>query len=449
MGLKNFFKLCILFCSSSFIEHSSAKLFCKHLFSPTRTQRAADAPLASQTESSVQRQAEIRLENDLRAIRNSRQEPLLKRQGFKPSYYKGVDQAREFKRVQKYLQEIKADPEETHIAYFADQAIQIIDKVSKELRENNANGNLLKKALDLLENFKTEAQSRMEDQKATYDWWSNFNYRLVILASLASSRTGGKLRHPRYSDPYFWRTHKGMQEFIDYHLHLIEHQKQEYPQSEDVVRFHEIKEKFPEETIFFTSDEIGIMALNRAGKKFYFVGVSGGPRTVDGMDLIPIIFFEHDLAHAKATTDIFSQEIVSRIDRLPKKSDREKAELALFIHSHEDGADVLQSVWQMDSSSLRKVMLRLVNTDEQKPSETFMKGISNNAFRGMMTQEIRRFLDPLDLRGILPDPVDTANKKEIESFLKESADVFSNIVLMDWKYFRGLGDTVDLSFNEY
>ena len=67
------------------------------------------------------RRADEQLEKALQKIRKSPQEPVLKAQGFKPIYYRGVDQAREFNAVAKYLRDIQTDPEKTHISYFADQ----------------------------------------------------------------------------------------------------------------------------------------------------------------------------------------------------------------------------------------------------------------------------------------------------------------------------------------
>ena len=137
--------------------------------------------------------AEIKLEKDLQAIRNSPQEPLLKEQGFKPSYYAGVDQAREFNRVHEYLREIQADLERTHISYFADQVEKTISDFERGLRKQKnitedpeydiKDPNFLEKRLEVLEAFKREARKRVENQDVTYEWWINFNTKLSILAT--------------------------------------------------------------------------------------------------------------------------------------------------------------------------------------------------------------------------------------------------------------------------
>ena len=67
------------------------------------------------------RRADEQLKQALKEIRENPEEPVLKAQGYKPIYYKGLDQAREFNEVARYLRAIKADPKNTHIPYFADQ----------------------------------------------------------------------------------------------------------------------------------------------------------------------------------------------------------------------------------------------------------------------------------------------------------------------------------------
>ena len=138
------------------------------------------------------RNAGIKLEQDLQAIRNSLQEPRLIEQGFKPSYYAGVDQAREFKRLHEYLREIQADPKRTHIPYFANQVEKTISDFERGLRKQNVTRDgyyeikdpkFLEKRLEVLEAFKKEARRRVENQDVTYDWWIKFNTKLAVLGS--------------------------------------------------------------------------------------------------------------------------------------------------------------------------------------------------------------------------------------------------------------------------
>ena len=103
--------------------------------------------------------AQRKLEQDLKKIRNSPQEPLLKAQGFTPSYYAGVDLVREFNRVQQYLEEIKADPNHTHISYFADQVAKTISDFEKDFREQIKEKIVLEKRLKFLEDFREEIKT--------------------------------------------------------------------------------------------------------------------------------------------------------------------------------------------------------------------------------------------------------------------------------------------------
>ena len=107
------------------------------------------------------RRASRKLEQDLQAIRNSPQERLLREQGFKRSYYAGVDQTREFNAVAEHLRKIKADPKRTHIPYFADQVEKTIADFEQAFRKHNQdNPEFLEERLKILEELKKEARKK-------------------------------------------------------------------------------------------------------------------------------------------------------------------------------------------------------------------------------------------------------------------------------------------------
>ena len=111
-----FYKL--LYFSLFFTLQSFAENQCQQSFSVIEAEELIKPSVVGEN---LVRNAEIKLEQDLEKIKNSPEERLLETQGFKRSYYAGVDQAREFNRVGEHLREIKADPKHTHIPYFADQ----------------------------------------------------------------------------------------------------------------------------------------------------------------------------------------------------------------------------------------------------------------------------------------------------------------------------------------
>ena len=344
----------LYFCFIFFTLNSFAQSLCEQGFSAIESGEFIESIRAGE---SLVQNAEIKLEQDLKKIRNSPKELFLKAQGFKPSYYGGVDQAREFKRVQEYLEEIKADPEHTHIPYFADQVEKTISDFERGFREQHSADSIeqeikriqkkidkktlflgipllrfssvshvlmrcmrhfldVKEQLNLLEVLKESARKKIEDQQVTYNWWINFNLDIVLLAETLSA----------FKNTFSADKQRG--------------------------RFTEIAAGFPQYIMFFSTDELGVMAFNRMGEKAYLIGVSGRDQTADGMDFLnPSSFFGHDVLHIrlpKETIKIFEnllistdQEVVNRMNNISNKSDREKVELILFMSWHERRTSLL------------------------------------------------------------------------------------------------------------
>ena len=529
------------------------------------------------------RRADRKLERDLQKVRNSPEEPGLKSKGFKSAYYAGVDLAREFNEVAKYLREIKADPKRTHIPYFADQIkktiadfersfkwhnqdklkllrerLKILEALKAEARKRIEDQNVtydwgatfnnqdklkfLIERLTLLETLKAEARKRIEDQNVTYDWWTTFNLRLVMIiikprlikklneqiqrahehrmeeemidrfkddpavrvtagieiaynkelaerietvmtSALKEEKSSGISRGLNFLRAEFERlnpeevlfgeayTSKKLERILYYGLKQgdIDNGQFSYFQTValqmaakneglydkilekkdwydlDALKTHEgtqellsldaydfivgvgvygfirLKEKFPQEIMFFTTDELGIMAFNKLEANSYFVGVSGSSVTVDGFKAQPLAFFTHDVSHGREKAgrerDI-SSNIIERINNISDKSDREKAEVALFIYRHERGS--LNFREQLEEYYAGE-KVRFFNTDWRDHTVA--------SSRKMMRESLTRFLDPNSLQGVLPDSVNVNNREEVIRYLDESADIFSDILL--------------------
>ena len=438
------------------------------------------------------------LEEDLQKIRASPEEPVLKEKGFKDIYYRGVDQARESNAVARYLRTIKADPKKTHIPYFADQIDKTISDFEQAFRKNNQdNPEFLEERLAILEEIKKEARKRVADQNVTYDWWTNFNLRLPMIASeldviqdilqfrfsrpAAREKAGIEIIYNRelvqrirsiladYPIRKKWSRffRKLQKEFRQLNPEEILFQESKYTSAElerilhkltntnahqegilnkimeerglyntDPLNSHEgtqellnegffpislfngTKEKFPEKIMFFTTDELGIMAFNKLEDKSYFVGVSGNSVTVDGNDMLAFNFFTHDLDHIYMIQQLdeeIPQKILERINNTTSRSDREKAELALFMYRHEDG----EILFRQAGGDIN------LSQSELQPLTANIK----KAAQEMMSVDIGRFLNPDDLQVMLPDSVNVNNEEEVKKFLTESADVFADILL--------------------
>ena len=465
--------------------------------------------------------AEIKLEKDLQAIRNSPQEPLLVKQGFKPSYYAGVDQAREVNRLHEYLREIQADPKRTHIPYFAEQVEKTISDFERGLRAQNITGDpilyqgiilsikdpkFLEKRLKILDDFKEEARRRVENQDVTYDWWVKFNTKLSILASSevfphilvsryttsvgrvkmsveieynkklaqvinkvmnSSSETerqsqdfqnlkkrfenlnpeelfsGGnytsqelesmlsklismldKIDGENKVETLFNRIGKAQVEIVkeddwyDIDVLQIKEGIEElisngiqsplylFGKEKFEISFtHSLSKEFPEKMLFFTTDELGIMAFNKLGKNSHFAGVFGElENVVDGVRMSSFDYLRHDVAHAEFSVEL--PKGVFRVNNISNKSDREKFELASFIYRHEGGG------FSNDHSqyALKNMMIR----------------------GGRLSGGELRWFDPNDLRWLLPYGVNVTDKSAVQSFLRKSATVFGEILSGDY-----------------
>ena len=362
----------------------------------------------------------IQLEQDLQAIRNSSQELILKKQGFSPSYYSGVDKAREFKRVQQYLQEINADPKTTHIPYFASQAEQTIFEFKEGLKkQNQKNTSFLEERLKFLEEFKKEAQKRIENQEVTYHWWANFNLRLALLAEPTDHL-------PEYfvTSPPF-KTHESIEKYFDRTL---------------FKEFQDIKEMFPETIMFFSTDDFGIMAFNRMGAGSHFIGVSGNNKSADGLDRTPIGLFFHDMSHVissmysaeladnlKIKIKIKAKDIEKKLNDISNKSDRQKAEFAWFLFNHEFGKR--RYIEKLSDKNISSKKNKQILHDSMKwylHEEEF--GVINEDNGDLIRDHFKAFV-PDHLKKARMDK----GEKSVKLFLDKTLDifmiVFSDIVI--------------------
>ena len=391
------------------------------------------------------RRANEELQQALKGIRENPQEPVLKAQGFKPIYYRGVDQAREFNEVANYLRAIQADPEKTHIPYFAGQVEKTIADFEKGLRQHNQDKpEFLAERLKILEVLKGEARKRVADQTVTYDWWAVFNLRLSIVASSRFDvirsinqtrirdkskdtaervKAGIKIAYNREYSTNPVKTHEDMQELLSY--------AKGNRLSHDFFfmnTFTSRQEKFSEEIMFFTTDELGIMAFNKLEDHSHFVGVSGSPLIVDGLKKDSVDYFIHDLVHIKGElqyrTEVF-QKVLERIGNISNKADREKAELALFMYRHEENFDFgLYKYFKMKNN---------IYLFSQSKLSDFRANIKKSAREligsGTFFDPMKRFLDHEDLQEMLPESVNINNPEEVKNFLNEAVDIFVDTVI--------------------
>ena len=233
------------------------------------------------------------------------------------------------------------------------------------------------------------------------------------------------------------RTHEEMQEFLSYFS------KNNIPfyvalntEQVNIHQFIRTKQQFPDEIMFFTTDELGIMAFNKLEDHSHFVGVSGSPIVADALERNSFDFFGHDLGHATQGKILRLEnfkKISERIDNISNKEDREKAELALFMYRHEIAyglfgisghADVgVSDYTSIDTNLLSPSELSQLRADAK---EYARENIYKEYFFG---GPVSRFLDSEDLQEMLPESVNINNPEEVKNFLNEAVGIFVDTVI--------------------
>ena len=181
--------------------------------------------------------------------------------------------------------------------------------------------------------------------------------------------------------------------------------------------FVRTQDSFPGEIMFFTTDELGVMAFNKLEDNSHFVGISGSPSTADHQEMQAFQFLAHDLQHIKIAPEV-PQKVLERIDNIPNKLDREKAEFALFTYRHEGAyTEKLEEIYSRAETNLSNSERKQLEADTKKSARKMMKRLSHLFFRSD------------DFQGMLPDSVNANDIKEVERFFTESADVFVDVLL--------------------
>ena len=249
-----------------------------------------------------------------------RESERLKKQGYAPYLYSGIDEVIHLTRVGKSLKSEPVHPDKTHIEDFAlaiDPAVAHIRK-GIEMYKHHRKAYLSK--MRILSRFINEARLRRQERQVTYRWWLLFSLRLSILGMPYSKKTKAiALRNE-------WQTHKGMEG-------LLESEQAHFSQLLAIMN------RFPEMIIIPTTAGLGLMALNRASAQ----GVApielanhkkNGQYAYD--------YFMHDINHAQLGYGVnygswhagFHKGFLRAVEDLPAK-DRLIVEMVYFWRGHE------------------------------------------------------------------------------------------------------------------
>ncbi len=255
------------------------------------------------------------------------EETLLAR-GFSRYYTNFFDSAVWIVELQKRWKKIKANPETTHIPYFAQQVNSHIKHIRKSINNSDLPDFEKYGKLRTLKVLEREAFSARKNHKVTSTWWNIFNIRLIALTT-SPVESAFSLELSRDQLKSYQTVYKRLQEMRD---------------SIVLGPYVQLMEKFPDAVLAPSISQVGPMAFNQTmSENIHFIGVSGTNVKVDGKVLSPQDYFKHDVEHTLSIEEYFTKQNPSfysqlrrEISSLPKDK-REQLEFAYFLLLRERG----------------------------------------------------------------------------------------------------------------
>lgn len=247
--------------------------------------------------------------------------------GFSKEYTDQFDESLQLVELKKHWKKIKADPEKSHLPYFADKIDAHIYEIKKGIQASQLSKSEKQARLKVLEILQKEAHLAKTNNQVTYNWWNIFNIRLIalVISPIESAfELGLSLNHIKDHQEVYRRVKEGG----NYHIEI----------------YTEMMNSFPNIMLVPAIGEIGLMAFNQTmAESVHFIGVSGVNRSVDGKKLTPQQYFRHDVEHANSIEEylktedlLFYSQFKRKIKDLPQEI-REQQEFAYFLLLHERG----------------------------------------------------------------------------------------------------------------
>ncbi len=336
--------------------------------------------------------------NQLTSTSTQTEESQLRKQGFPKNYTAGVDKANEIIQVKKKLEKINANPYTTHVPYFASQVNDHIEEIEKAILNQKE---AIPIRLKLFEELKKDAQNRIQNKTVTYDWWIPFNVKLVTLAETPASLVEELIHELNRKES------NNLKYTDDFEKLYTEELSNIFKRNGFHFRFQVMMDRFPEEIMFPVTGELGIMAFNKViNTGSHFLGLSGYPVITDNREHSPREFLFHDITHNESIRSRISSVTAAIFKKKSKNltfQDRKKFEIIYFIITHE--LVLLHHYFPKQIHIYYDQRSKILNlqTDILETSSRF------------------RFLK--DLGQFLPDNVSNESPEEIETFLKEGAEI--------------------------
>ena len=251
--------------------------------------------------------------DDLNLSSSTNKESQLTRQGYKANYVGGIDHVDEWALVREML--LEANPLETHVKDFEKRIPVHIAYIREGIKNNYPPNEYVKRELKLLK-LEKEAQQAILNEKVTYKWWLEFNFKLARLMNRLFYSTILNIAERRYI--------------------------------RDSLHFFPLMTVIP--AIQKTENEdLGIITFNRAGFEGVYPAGLIGQKTTDVGGWIPrpsSEFLGHDIFHSEALGNrllleysaghrLFHKRLLVNIESLPPEK-RKKAEAVYILMTREN-----------------------------------------------------------------------------------------------------------------
>ena len=258
-------------------------------------------------------------------------EAKLAKQGFDPAFTEGFDSVNELSAVRRQLQELGANPYETHVQFLADIIEDAIEYVEKGLSSMKLGEKL--KRWNKLRELKKRARKTIDKQRVTYKWFLEFILELPLIIS-------------KYYQPSIY-----------------------HPSDKDL---ESLIIRFPLEMMIPIKGDLGFMIFNRlADEGVYPLGLLNKIfLDVDELKMSPADHMGHDVNHTsfhsyrKRLNSIghylFHKKIQENIEILPFEK-RKKAEWVYFEmdHENEEGYHLFPGNEDLKEDVARKISFKI------------------------------------------------------------------------------------------
>ena len=278
-------------------------------------------------------------------------ETRLRARGFSKYYTSAFDEAVWLVELQKRWKKAKADPEKTHIPFFAERVNSHIGHIGKSIKDSNLPEFEKYKKLRTLKALRNEADFRRKSKEVTASWWNIFNIRLIALVTF----------------PVESAFHLGLSQDQLQSYHTVYSRLQELRESFPAFNgpYIQMLEKFPDVVLVPSINEAGPMAFNQTmSESIHFVGVSGADVRADGKTLSPQDYFKHDIEHIASIEEYLQTQDLSFHSQFKLNledlftTDRERQELAYFLLLRER-----EFITNNDSPVFQRNLIRFLRGD--------------------------------------------------------------------------------------